>query len=80
MNILVLHALLGSLMEGKTIPELEKIDIRIGDQIESGPYEHGSVVGIYRGTDGDVIVCGGDDWEEEETGFDELPVVWSPPK
>lgn len=82
MNILDLHELIGKLMDGKTLAELEEMDIRIGDQVESGPYLHSAVGGIFKGTDGDIILCANDDddWSEEETGIDhELPVLWSPP-
>ena len=63
------------------IRKSEEIQIRIGDQVESGPYLHASVGGVFRGTDGSIILCANDDeqWHEEATGIDHnLPVLWRP--
>lgn len=60
--------------------------IRIGDQLEAGPYSHASVGGVWQGVDGDVILCANDDeeWKDEHVvlegeSTDPLPVLWSPP-
>jgi hypothetical protein len=56
-------------------------EIRIGDQVESGPYLNAAVGGVFKGTDGSVILCADDDdqWREEPTGIDHnLPVLWTP--
>ena len=53
------------------------MEVRIGDQIESGPYSHTSVGGIWRGAKGAVIVCGNpdDEWVNESTD-EALPGIW----
>ena len=76
---------------GKYSPDTE---IRIGDQIEAGPYLHQEVGGVWtdrpgsRGEVGCVILCANDDnnlWkdESEDPAFpnveDELPLIWKPP-
>jgi hypothetical protein len=62
---------------------LSKIDpdreVRIGDQIESGPYSHTSVGGVWR-IDAGIVMCASpdDEWVSEST--DEAPpIVWTPP-
>ncbi len=81
-NIVDLYSLLGKLIDGKTLGEIEKMEIRIGDQVESGPYLNAAVGGVFKGTNGEVILCANDDdqWREEATGIDhDLPVLWKPP-
>jgi hypothetical protein len=59
-------------------------EIRVGDQVESGPYLHASVGGIFQGSQGQVIICGNDDdqWKDEAAAAGgiaaELPVLWQP--
>lgn len=61
------------------------VEIRVGDQVESGPYLHASVGGIFKGSKGEVVICANDDevWKDEIAGFDpeqvpERPVIWKP--
>lgn len=77
MNVRQLHQLLETMIHND--PAVMHSSVRIGDQIEAGPYEHTPVGGIYRGTDGEVIICADPDAEskEEATGIDHgLPVLW----
>lgn len=54
-------------------------DVRIGDQVESGPYLHASVGGVWRNGSGDVILTANDDkvWKDESAGG-EVEVIWQP--
>jgi hypothetical protein len=88
MNIQDLTNLLLGLMDqhGK------EVEVRIGDQIEAGPYFHASVGGVWTdrtGSGGEVtkvILCANDDdpWTSEcdEPVFpvsgEELPLIWKP--
>lgn len=47
-------------------------EVRIGEQIESGPYLNAGLASIYRSTRGGVIICANDDeqWFDETTGID----------
>jgi len=67
------------------------VEVRIGDQIEAGPYYHDRVGGVWSNRPDNaggvyyVILCAEDtDWKEEadnatpEEG-DELPLLWKPP-
>jgi len=59
-------------------PEAE---VRIGDQLEAGPYEHIQVGGVFKGTAGEVILCADPDApsQDEPTGIDhDMPVLWKP--
>jgi hypothetical protein len=56
-------------------------EVRIGDQLEAGPYEHYPVGGVYKGTHREVILCSNPDARstEEPTGTDhDLLVLWRP--
>lgn len=55
-------------------------DIRLGDQIESGPYLHASVGGIFESPECNLIVCANDDevWRDETAKVSELKAVWPP--
>jgi hypothetical protein len=59
-------------------------DIRIGDQVESGPYLHASVGGAFLARNGkDIILTANDDkvWQDEAAGYHsdyELEVLWRP--
>ena len=55
-------------------------DIRLGDQIESGPYMHSSVGGLWLGSDGSLILSHNDDeaWKTEEDPT--LIALWQPPR
>lgn len=81
MKVSELHALLARVLVNGKDPE-----IRVGDQIESGPYLHASVGGVFEGTGGDIILCGNDDdqWKDESVSDSdddpELPVLWQPPE
>jgi len=58
-------------------PEAE---VRVGDQIECGPYMNASVGGIFRSRDSKrFVICANDDeqWKEEEVL--EMETVWVPP-
>lgn len=72
---------------GQLAPDME---VRVGDQIELGPYSHDRVGGVWTSRPnnaGDiqyVILCAEDtNWQEEFDGAitveDELPLVWMPP-
>ena len=62
-------------------------EVRIGDQIEAGPYLHQEVGGVWRSLDNGgghraVILCAGDSdlWKSEELQPpDVLPLLWKPP-
>ena len=65
-------------------------EVRIGDQIEQGPYLHQAVGGVWKLLDDEsgvrgIVLCASDDdlWKEEFTIEDEeapeLPQVWKPP-
>ena len=53
-------------------------DVRVGDQLEAGPYEHSSVGGAWRVACG-IVLCANPDAElvEEDPGI-ELPCLWRP--
>lgn len=55
-------------------------EIRIGDQIESGPYLHASVGGAWRGKLGAIILCAADDevWEDEAAAERTVEQIWKP--
>lgn len=79
MKVIELYHLLRTVIAANV--ENGQKQIRIGDQNESGPYEHAPVGGVFRGTDSEVIICADPDadWDEEETGIGhELPTLWSP--
>ena len=65
-------------------PRNWKKEIRIGDQIESGPYLHASVGGVFRGEEGQIIICANDDdrWKDESVTLQDgqvLSTLWKPP-
>ena len=87
MNIQTLANILLELMDKHG----RDVEVRIGDQVEAGPYYHDRVGGVWssRPDDGGgvhyVIICAEDtQWIEEaencipEEG-DELPLLWMPP-
>jgi hypothetical protein len=59
-------------------------EVRIGDQVESGPYLHARIGGVFRSHNGrDIILTANDDevWYDEEANTgrdDELEVLWRP--
>lgn len=58
-------------------------EVRVGDQIESGPYLHASVGGVWEGKKGDLIICPNDDsqWQDESAELQDgeaLGVLWKP--
>ena len=66
------------------------MEVRIGDQLDLGPYSHDRVGGVWTSRPnhaGDiqyVILCAEDaNWQDEFEGDiksdDELPMVWMPP-
>lgn len=66
------------------------MEVRIGDQLDLGPYSHDRVGGVWTSRPnhaGDiqyVILCAEDtNWQDEFEGDiksdDELPLVWMPP-
>lgn len=58
------------------------VEVRIGDQIEAGPYSHVKVGAVFKGAGEVVIICGDPDgeWFEEAQGVDhDLPVIWKEP-
>jgi hypothetical protein len=79
MNVRELYDLLGqAIVNGQ-----EAKEIRVGDQVESGPYLNASVGGVFQGRKGDVILCANDDevWQDEAAGFHpdyELEKLWTP--
>jgi len=53
-------------------------EVRIGDQIEAGPYEHFGIVGLWKGEQGTIILCGNPDEEGyDESPLTELPKLWA---
>ena len=71
----------------RTVPPQDP-EVRIGDQVESGPYLHAPVGGVFEGAKGSVILCANDDaeWHDEVGGayidlaeMPELPVLWKAP-
>ncbi len=80
MNVQDLTNLLLGIMEehGK------EVEIRIGDQIEAGPYSHDRVGGVWEskpdGGDHCIILCAEDtNWRDVEVSSHALPVLWTPP-
>lgn len=86
MNVQTLTNVLLALMDkhGKDV------EVRIGDQIELGPYSHDRVGGVWTNQPDNaggvhyVILCAEDtNWQDEFEGDiksdDELPLVWKPP-
>ncbi len=89
MNVQTLTNLLLELMEkhGKDV------EVRIGDQIEAGPYSHDRVGGVWTNREDHVggvhyvILCADDSqWHDEielteefVSDRDELPLLWKPP-
>jgi len=59
-----------------------RAEIRIGEQVEGGPYLHASVGGVWIGNEGDIIICANDDevWKDEYAmnPEKELQVLWAP--
>lgn len=78
MKVLELYHLLRSVINAN-VDNGEK-EIRIGDQIEAGPYSHSPVGGVYLGTWGEVIICADPDTPatDEESMHENLPVLWAP--
>ena len=79
MKVIELYHVLRSVINANV--DAGENEIRIGDQVESGPYLHASVGGVFKGTQGEIILCANDDdqWREEPTGVDhDLPVLWKP--
>lgn len=61
-------------------------EVRVGDTIESGPYLHASVGGIFESPKGYLVICVNDDeqWCDESpekfVEHDEsMKVLWKPP-
>ncbi len=55
-------------------------EIRIGDQLECGPYLNASVGGVYLSTDNErLVICANDDetWKEEVSERD-METLWAP--
>jgi hypothetical protein len=68
------------LLQGQHIDR--RAQLRIGDQVESGPYLHASIGGVFAGSEGSVILTANDDevWTDE-SAFNpdvELKVLWAP--
>lgn len=64
-------------------PSILEREVRIGDQIESGPYLHASVGGVWRGRNNEVVFCANDDeqWQDDAAGYHpdfELEKLWIP--
>lgn len=82
MNVRELQNLLNYLIvKDQTILDRE---VRIGDQVESGPYLNASLGSIFKGRNGDLILCANDDevWKDEAAGYHpdfELDRVWRKP-
>ena len=86
MNVQTLVNLLLPIMEAHG----KDVEIRIGDQIECGPYSHDKVGGVWTdrpdsgGVIQSVILCAEDsEWRDEaDNGIpgegDELPLLWKP--
>lgn len=88
MNVQTLTNLLLQLMDkhGKDV------EVRIGDQIEAGPYSHDRVGSAWTNRPDNaggvhyVILCAEDsNWRDEcedpsyPEGYEELPLLWKPP-
>jgi hypothetical protein len=57
-------------------------EVRVGDQLEAGPYANIPVGGVYLGSKSEVIICADPDapMTDEPTGVDhDLPWLWKPP-
>jgi hypothetical protein len=56
----------------------ENPEIRIGDQLEAGPYEHYPLGGIWQGEKGEIILVAHPDADGlEESPHKELPKLWA---
>lgn len=60
----------------------DEVEIRLGE-LESGPFMHAAVGGIWRGSRGDLILTPNDDeeWFDESEAADENgdpEIVWAP--
>lgn len=68
------------LLQGQHIDR--RAQLRVGDQVESGPYLHASVGGVYKGRDGEIVICANDDqqWTDEyaKAPDSELECLWAP--
>jgi hypothetical protein len=79
MTLRELHQLLETMIH--LDPSSMQKEVRIGDQIESGPYLHASVGGVWRGRKGEVVIAANDDevWKDESAGYHpdfELERIW----
>ena len=75
---------LKDLLQAECDKENGDAEIRIGDAIESGPYLHASLGGVWKSLEGSLILCANDDevWhvEEVQSSEEDLQVLYYPPR